>query len=593
MQIKPQKTFVAFFFLLALIALLFTWMQQPQPIEASSQAATPNNLCFTSFLPMITGGSGVPNNNGGVPAELPHSYESCAGFPDFNGDGYADLAIGAPYENMTQGVSSYTKAGIVQVIYGTAHGLTAQAATAFVDDQVWSRLVDGLDTIAINDNDNFGSTLGIGDFNNDGYDDLAIGVPGSTVSGQESAGAVQVLYGTKDGLTATGSQTWTQDTGAIDNSADANDNYGRTLTTGDYNGDGYADLAVGVPNETVNGNANAGAVNILFGSSSGLKSAHFGGGKPDEFLTQNTVNFFASAQLDDHFGSALTTGDFNNDGLDDLAVGVSHEDNGAGFDDAGAVQIFFGSDEGIIDDSDDAIYPQQITANTPGVDNAMEAGDLFGYTLAAADFDRDGFDDLAIGTPYETHGSGGSALQYAGAVNIVFGASSGLDAAAGAPIWTQNSAGMDSEAATQEYFGWSLEAADFNNDGYADLAIGAPYDHVLGAAIGSVHIMYGSSTGPSENGDQLIYDPGNPAANDAFGFSLTAVDANGDSYMDLVVGAYRDDPVGIKGLDVGSVFVFHSNNNGVSQTDNQYWYQGHDSLAEAPEGGDLFGRALP
>lgn len=592
MKIKKVKSLPLAFLLVVLLGLLFTWTQKPPPIAAGSQAA--DNLCFNGFLPFVIGGNGEINEgNGGEPADVPHSYESCAGFPDFNGDGYADLAIGVPYEDVTTQEMDYQDAGAVNVIYGTANGLVAQAQNALVDDQIWSRRVAGLDEIALGIQDKFGAALATGDFNDDGYDDLAIGVPNSVVGEEEEAGAVHVLYGSADGLTAENSQTWTQESFAVADTAQAGDHYGGALTAGDFDDDGYDDLAIGIPDETVNGDSNAGAINILYGTDHGLDS-RFVGWAQDDFLTQDTVAFFATADPNDRFGHTLATGDFNDDGIDDLAVGVPYEDNGPGFAEAGAVQIFFGSAaSGIVDPSDDALYPQHITANTSGVDNAMEASELFGYTLAAADFNRDGFDDLAIGTPYETHGSGDDKLSYAGAVNIVFGAASGLNPEAGAPIWHQNSTGMESEAASFEYFGWRLEAADFNNDGYADLAVGVPQDTVLGVPIGAVHILYSDDTGPTADNDQLIYDPGNPAASDGFGFAVTAIDANGDSYIDLVVGTNEDDPVDLEVENVGSVFVFHSNGDGVSQTDNQNWYQGHNGLAGAPEASDRFGSQLP
>ena len=579
--------------LIILIAGMITAVALRHAPRAAQAAptGTPNNLCFNIYPPIIVAGEGgAPPEDTGAAGAVPHTYEPCQGFPDFNGDGYADLAIGAPDEDVTQG-ATYVNAGAVHVIYGTAQGLEAQAAIALQDDQIWHRAVAGLDVIAVGDGDAFGQALAVGNFNNDRYDDLAIGVPGSAVSGILSAGAVQILYGSADGLTVEGAQVWTQESGSIEDDAGAGDAYGHSLSSGDYNQDGYGDLAVGVPGETVNGDAAAGAVNIIYGSDGGLKSSIISGGKHDELLTQDTVEFFTSAEPNDQFGTTLTTGDFNNDGMDDLAVGTPYEEI-AGLASAGTVQVFFGSALGVAENMPD-IYPQEINAGTPGVDNGQEANDRFGFALSAADFNRDGFDDLAVGTPYETHGAGPGALSYAGAVNIVFGAASGLDPAAGAPIWHQDVAGMDSEAAANEFFGWSLEAADFDNDGYADLAIGVPQDRVLGVQIGAVHVLYGSNTGLSAEGDTLIFDPGNPAAKDEFGIAITAIDANGDSTIDLVVGARDDDPVDLAEVNPGSVFIFYSDKDGVSQTNNQNWYQNHNGLAGAPETNDRFGTSLP
>jgi FG-GAP repeat protein len=109
-----------------------------------------------------------------------------------------------------------------------------------------------------------------GDFNGDGYADAAIGVSLKDVHGQVDAGAVSVIYGSASGLTIAGNQLLTQDTpGALDR-AEAGDEFGRYMGGGDFNSDGYFDLAVGVPEEnlTINGQDvdNAGAVQIFYGS---------------------------------------------------------------------------------------------------------------------------------------------------------------------------------------------------------------------------------------------------------------------------------------------------------------------------------------
>jgi hypothetical protein len=78
------------------------------------------------------------------------------------------------------------------------------------------------------------------------------------------------VYGTADGLAGAGSQFWTQDSPGVGGSAEAVDDFGESLATGDFNHDGYADLAIAAPSEDVGGIFDAGAVNVLYGSAGGL-----------------------------------------------------------------------------------------------------------------------------------------------------------------------------------------------------------------------------------------------------------------------------------------------------------------------------------
>ncbi len=110
---------------------------------------------------------------------------------------------------------------------------------------------------------------------------------------------------------------------------------------GDFNGDGYVDRAVGVPLEDVGAASDAGVINVLYGSASGLAAAG------NQVFSQDDLRGHAGAvQAGDRLGSALTTGDFDHDGFTDLAVGVPAEDIGSAAD-AGTVEILYGSAAGL------------------------------------------------------------------------------------------------------------------------------------------------------------------------------------------------------------------------------------------------------
>jgi hypothetical protein len=410
---------------------------------------------------------------------------------DFNNDGAADLAIGVPFE----WVGAIQDAGAVHVLYGSAAGLQGPGSQFFTQDTLG---VPGTADLQ----DNFGFGLASGDFDQDGFADLAIGVPGEDIGTIGSAGAVIALFGSAAGLTTTGAQLLTQAGGATE----ANDVFGGELASGDFDQDGFADLAASVSGEDVGSVPDAGAVSVLPGSPNGLTTV---GGR---LFTQ----VGGAVETEDFFGDTLTAGDFDDDGFADLVAGARFEDVGTA-ESAGAISVLYGSSTGLTR-AGGRLFTQ--------VGGAAELQDFFGAALAAGDFDRDGFADLAAGAAGEDVGSAFNA----GAVSVLRGSSAGLTRADGR-LFTQVASPVEAE----DGFGAAVAAGDFDRDGFADLAASAPGEEV-GAGVVSV-LFGSSTGLTRAGGQLFTQVGGAAEGIDRFGGSLAAADFDDDGFADLAAGA--------------------------------------------------------
>jgi hypothetical protein len=398
---------------------------------------------------------------------------------DFNDDGYSDLAVGVPDED----VGPHVDVGAISVIYGSASGLSATV----VPDQIWhqdSANVEGFPDTS----EHFGSALAAGDFNNDGYSDLAIGVPLDYVNSVGGAGSVNVLYGSASGLSATTipDQTWSQNSANIEDTVEFGDHFASALAAGDFNGDSIDDLAIGVPDEDINGQSNAGSVNVIYGSGSGLSATSV----PDQRFFQDSPDVADFSEAGDTFGAALAAGDLNGDGPADLIAGIPGENLSSS--DEGAVAVIYGSLSGL--SATAALADQFWTQDSPdagdgsGADGA-EADEMFGTAVASGDFNNDGYGDMAASAPRDNAGASSATP---GAVNVIFGSSTGLSATTVPDdVIVGNNRAANAHA---------LAAGDFNGDSIDDLAIGMPFYDVSPVffdfdLIGAVTVFYGSGSG--------------------------------------------------------------------------------------------------
>lgn len=429
-------------------------------------------------------------------AEPNDRFGSTVATGDFDCDGYADLAVGAPGEDL----GGLANTGAVSVLYGSRGGLTTRD-TFF--DQGYGDIPGTREA-----EQDFGAALAVGDFDDNGCADLAVGVPDDSVGGAPGAGAVDVLYGTRRGLRAGPDQLWTQNTSGVKGLAGSFHRFGHSLAAADFDGDGDDDLAIGLPGGRING-VRAGAVTVLYSSRGRLRQ------EGDQLWSQGAAGIKGGPEASDGFGWSLATGDVDQDGDVELAIGVPFEDLG-GVRDAGAVNLLYSGRRGL------KRADTMLSQASPGIKGALETGDRFGYTLASADFDNDYEDDLAVGAPTEDIGE----IADAGAVNVVYGSErTGLSRRDA--FFSQGTAGVKGAPEAFDNFGLSLTVGDFDGEGHADLAVGAPLDSVGGFAnAGAVNVLYGRHGALATSSDQL-WTQGTrgikgAVGNDRFGWSLGA-----------------------------------------------------------------------
>ena len=443
------------------------------------------------------------------------------GHPDFDGDGIADWAVGAAGEN--------NGAGGVYTFYGADPKTTART-------QYWTQDTPGIQGTSHVD-DAFGAAVVAADFNNDGFSDLAIGVPGERVGGRRNAGGVQVIYGSVTGLQPAGNEFWTQDRGAIQSRSEVNELFGTSLAAGDFDADGRSDLAVGAPGELVGRAPGAGAAFVLRGCACGLTDA-----KSQRF-TQDVSGMPGTAGRDDNFGFSLAVGTFGGDAIDDLAIGVPGDrvSNRVG---AGGVHVLRGRATAGLTANGGQFWNEPLL-QLPET-NGAEEYDFFGFSIAAGDLNLDGVDDIAVGAPGEYSGS----IPFSGAVMTIFGDGSMLGRA-GAQYLSQDTPDMPGKNTKFQEFGHTVHVAPIGNvdGGVADdfLVIGVPYEDINGVAdAGLVHVLPPSVSGVVASGSAMWHLDSNGLAGDPtiggwFGITLGSVDTDADGQSELLVGSPGED----------------------------------------------------
>lgn len=447
---------------------------------------------------------------------------------DFNGDGYQDVVVAAP----AAAVDGHEWAGYVTVAYGSAQGLST-AHTTVIDQNT-----AGVPGEPENGN-SFGSRMVAEDLDHDGLTDLAL-YANEWLTSPNNFGSVIVLWGRTGGLTGQG---------AVRLAAPPDTEVGSNLTAGDFDGDGDTDLMLdhggeyeersvlygpfdrsGAPareqlvtmfdtdnymGTTAVGDFNGDGVDDL--CTTYVYEEHSEGAK----LWLGTPGGLSPVSTPLPGASSLAVGDFDKDGKDDLATRVVPGDIVEDFPtDPGTVRIYYGSASG-----PSTTRTKTITQDTAGVPGVSEKGDQFGARLNAGDVDGDGYDDLAVGVPFEGIGT----TRAAGAVVLLKGGPGGLSGT-GAKSFHQDTAGMPGVAETGDHFGGSVRLLDVNGDGKADLTAGAPDENLEAVADGgAVWSLRGTSSGLTTTG-VFAFNPvdlGAPVKKARFGSNLGGDDGAG------------------------------------------------------------------
>ncbi|MFD4943146.1 esterase [Streptomyces sp. NPDC058409] len=486
-------------------------------------------IAAASFLLMAGAAIAAPSAYAGTPGGTHASDRNS----DFNGDGYEDVLIGAPGGT----VSGKKGAGYVTVQYGASTGIGTRRAA--VVSQSTTGVPGGAET-----GDGFGRALATGDLDADGYDDAIVGIPGEDIGTVADAGGITVLWGSSRGLVGANSdwleaaepmagakfgsalaaarfspdtpgdelavlgrddlELYAYDTAPQPKSAPL-ERTGRnrlaagaaerriqpgSLTTGDYDDNGLADLIVS---------------GVTVGDEPGHGWSSFFSGQTRGLVYERDLRG----------GPVAASGDINNDGYDDLVTGEPHSpDDGGESMTGGLVGVYYGSPDGPLGVDGEDSPPQWWTQNTPGVPGTAERGDGWGTDLSVADTNGDGYADVAIGASGEDIGT----VADAGAVWVLRGTAGGLTAT-GAKSWDQNSAQVPGTAEKGDRWGGQVRLTDPNRDGRFGLLASAPGENT---GDGVVWVLSAGSGGVTATGS-WTYGAGSlraPSPDAAYGATI-------------------------------------------------------------------------
>jgi hypothetical protein len=442
---------------------------------------------------------------------------SVSGAGDVNGDGFADVIIGAPFAD-TLGKD----AGVSYVVFGKAGGFGPNFDLASLDG------VNGFQITGEAAFDNNGSSVSsLGDVNGDGFPDLILLAGQATSYNRYSpAGATYVIFGRGSGSPP---QVSLSDLNGTNGFKVFGSEYGTisVSSAGDINGDGLTDFIVGSgrPYGTF----------VVFGKAAGFPASI----DPDYVDGSNGFQITDEASRHGVGRSVSSAGDINGDGLADIIVSSTSYNQPR----AGTAYVIFGKTSGFSAGLEVSTVDGSNGFKITGEPGGYNSGQILNVS-STGDFNGDGFADIVIGAP-GTSPNG----RYSGASYVVFGTASGFPANVDLSSLNGSNGFRVNGLAAYDFVGSSVSSAgDVNGDGFDDLIVGAS---------GAAYVIFGHG-GPSAPAIDLS------ALDGTNGFKISGVtggiggsvssagDINGDGLADIILGASG---ANASGVNSGAAYV--------------------------------------